>query len=420
MNGRSITSDGEILPLADPFAVELVPNPNARRNAPYTERQSAILSDDGLFRARGVIGAWRGYRPTPLHRLDGLAARLDIGALHVKDEGSRFGLGSFKALGGAYAVAELLAQTVERYLRRPVPIADVMAGRHRDIAQTLTVCCATDGNHGRSVAWGAQRFGCHCVIFLHATVSAHRQEAIERYGACVIRTAGGYDDSVREAAAQADQHGWHVVSDTSYAGYTDVPRRVMQGYEVMAAEAYEALEERGDGPPTHIVIQTGVGGLAAAVAALAKRRWGSQRPTVVLADPQRAPCCARSFADGGPAQLDGDCDTVMAGLACGSMSLLAYEILADHAEAALTVSDEGALEAMRRLADPPPPDPAIVAGESATAGLAALIGAMADPSVRDALALGPHARVLLFATEADTDPALYETIVGRPARMVAA
>ncbi len=381
-------------------ACRLVINAAASPGAPWTAAQDAILSNAAFARAAATIRSWPGYAETPLRHLPALARTLGVGAVAYKDEGGRFGLGSFKALGGAYAVYRLL-ETAKAEGRSP---ADV------------TVTCATDGNHGRSVAWGAAMFGCRCVIFIHATVSEGRRRAIEAYGAEVRRTPGNYDDSVRIAGETAAGEGWNVVSDTSYPGYMDVPKDVMQGYELMAAEAFQQLRER----PTHVFLQTGVGGMAAAVAAQAKRRWRDGRPRIVLADPARAACWAESFAAGGPVAIDGDLDTIMAGLACGEVSLLAWEILQDHGDAAVVVEDAAAAEMMRRLARPEGADPPIVAGESATAGLAALADAMIDPSARAALGLGPESRVLVFGTEGDTDPDLYREIVGEDAASVRA
>jgi diaminopropionate ammonia-lyase len=387
----------------------LLANADATRDGTWRTTQHDILNDDALALARQTLAGWPGYAPTPLHPLDGLAAEIGIAALWYKDEAPRFGLGSFKALGGAYAVARVLHRAAEA-AGAPVSMETIAAGRAA-IARDITVCCATDGNHGRSVAWGAQRFGCRCVIFVHETVSEGRKAAIEAYGAEVRRTPGTYDDSVRAAETTARREGWTVVSDTSYPGYMTIPKDVMQGYEVMAAEAFDALPER----PTHIFLQTGVGGMAAAVTALAVRRWGAERPTIVLADPDRAACWLESFRAGAPTGVAGDLDTVMAGLACGEVSALAWHILRDHADWAMALPDEAAVEAMRRLACPPAPDPFIVAGESATAGLAGLIAAMADAPVRARLGLGPGSRVLVFGTEGDTDPALYESLVGATA-----
>ena len=391
-----------------PEAFTLCLNPSAAPQNPWTEAQDAILSDAGLAAARATIGGWPGYAPTPLAALPGLAAGLGVAALHYKDEGGRFGLGSFKALGGAYAVARLLQAELSKALGHAVSMDEVTGRAYPDEAARITVCCATDGNHGRSVAWGAQNFGCNCVIFIHATVSEGRKAAIEAYGAEVRRCAGNYDDSVREAQETATREGWFVVSDTSYPGYMDIPKDVMQGYEVMAAEAFDALDEA----PTHVFLQTGVGGMAAAVTAQAVRRWGAERPKIVLCDPDRSACWLESIRAGQPTAVEGDLDTLMAGLACGEVSALAWEILRDHADAVMALTDAAAVAEMRRLARPVAGDPAIVAGESAVAGLAGLTAAMADDEARAMLGLGAGARVVIFGTEGDTDAALYEELVG--------
>lgn len=371
------------------------PNTAAAQDAPWTSGQDAILSDAGLAAARAAICSWEGFQETPLHRLEAAAAEIGVAALFYKDEGPRFGLGSFKALGGAYAVERVVA-------------AAVAQGR---AAADVTVCCATDGNHGRSVAWGASRAGCRCIIFIHATVSEGRSRAIAAYGAEVRRTTGNYDDSVREAEATAMREGWTVVSDTSYPGYMDIPKDVMQGYEVMAAEAFDAIPS----PPTHVFLQAGVGGMAAAVAAVAKRRFGRDRPVVVLAEPETAACWAATYDAHAPTAVGGDLETIMAGLACGEVSLLAWEILKDHGDAAIALPDGLAAEEMRRLARPPAGRLPIVAGESAVAGLAALRVAMATPDWRAALRLDASSRVLVFGTEGDTDPEVYRDIVGKTA-----
>lgn len=371
-----------------------------RPAAAYGARQAAVLDQAGFVAARAEITAWEGYAPTPLIALPGLARAAGIGALAWKDEAGRFGLGSFKALGGAYAVL--------RQVRAAAP-------------RPITVCCATDGNHGRSVAWGAQRFGARCVIYIHGTVSAGRAAAIARYGAEVRRVPGTYDDAVRQAAADAAAAGWTVISDTSYPGYMAIPRDVMQGYSLMAEEALAQWPALGLAePPTHVFLQAGVGGLAAAVCAQLWQRLGPARPRCVLVDPERAACLFESVASGRAAAVGGALDTMMAGLACGETSPLAWEILAEGAADALTVTDAAAAGCMRLLAAGLDGDPPLVAGESAVAGLAGLLGALARPAVRDALGLGPDSRVLLFGSEGDTDPELYAAVVGRTAAAVRA
>lgn len=356
-----------------------------------------LLSRASLDAARAAIAAWPGYAPTRLVRLDALARRHGLGTVWYKDESTRFGLKSFKALGGAYAVQRLLA----RLGRDP---------------SDVTVTCATDGNHGRSVAWGAQRFGCRCRIYIHSLVSEGRKRAIEAFGAEVVRTPGTYDDSVRQAAADAAANGWYVVSDTSYPGYTDIPRDVMAGYMLMADEAFAALPE----PPTHIAVQGGVGGVAAAVLATAWLRFGAGRPRFVVVEPARAACIAPSLEAGAPRPATGDLDTLMAGLACGEVSIVAFDILRAGCDDALVIDDAAAVLVMRDLAAPAPGDVPVVAGESATCGLAGILAARERPAIAQALGLDATSRVLVFGTEGDTDEALYRELVGRSAEEVLA
>ncbi len=383
----------------------LTPNPAAGPGA-WTAAQDAVLSDAAFAEARATITAWPGYRPTPLVALPGVARAAGIAALHYKDEASRFGLGSFKALGGAYAVWKVLLRTAAAKGIDPNDRAAFAAH-----AGTLTVTCATDGNHGRSVAWGARTFGCPCVIFIHAGVSEGRKAEIERYGARVVRSTGNYDDSVREAQAAATREGWIVVSDTSYEGYTDIPKDVMQGYELMAAEALDQWPEAE--LPTHLFLQTGVGGMAAAVAAHFVRRFGTARPEIVLADPLKSACWLESIRAGHPVAVEGDLDTMMAGLACGEVSGLAWTVLEPLADAVVGLADDAAIDGMRLLAEGRFGDAPLVAGESAVAGLAALMAVAGDAAARAALKLGLEARVLVFGTEGATDPVLWERLVGR-------
>lgn len=396
------------------------PNAKAHRNVPPGPRQRAVLNAEGFAAARAEISSWSDYRPTPLVDLAAVAAGCGVARVWYKDEAGRFGLGSFKALGGAYAVLRLIRREFEqRGIAREMSAARLMSGLYRDETARITVTCATDGNHGRSVAWGAQQFGCDCVIYIHATVSEGRAEAIARYGAKIVRVAGNYDDAVRQAAADAAENGWFVVSDTSYPGYMDVPRDVMQGYTVMVDEAVAQLPagER----PSHVFVQGGVGGLAAAVADQLWEQYGADRPRVVVVEPDNAACLYESARAGTPVTVHGDLDTVMAGLACGEVSLLAWEILEEGADDFLTVPDAAAIDCMRLMASGGAAGSPVVAGESAVAGLAGLILAAGDPDLARKLDLTEDSRVLLFGTEGATDAEVYTQLVGKtPAEVMGA
>ena len=359
--------------------------------------------------ALGVIRNWPGYEPTPLHHLNAMAESMGVDRIWYKDEGERFGLRSFKALGGAYAVYRLIAS---RYATRNggrVPaIGRLQETRPPDLLSDLTVACATDGNHGHSVAWGAQLFGVPCVIYVHEQVSPGRVSAIEALGARVVRVAGNYDDSVRQVAEAAKQNGWQVVSDTSYGGYTDVPRDVMQGYTVMAEEVIRQLP--GGELPTHVFVQGGVGGLAAAVCGHLWERLAEKRPRMVVVEPEKADCLYQSAVAGQPTVVKGTLDTVMAGLACGEVSVLAWQVLRRGVQDFVTVPDACVAGAMRRLADGRGSDPSIVAGESAVAGLCVLRQLRNDRQARQQLGIDGQSRVLLLGTEGATDPEVYRKL----------
>jgi diaminopropionate ammonia-lyase len=392
-------------------------NPHALRSADYAEDgRLEILSLAASATAKREISSWPGYAMTPLHQLPGLARAVGVGRLLYKDEAGRFGLGSFKALGGAYAVLRLLQQEVRRATGRTASSTEIAAGRHAELGARVTVTCATDGNHGRSVAWGAQVFGCRCVIYVHEGVSAARANAIAAYGAEVRRIPGTYDAAVRRAASDAAAQAWHVVSDTSYEGYVEVPRDVMQGYSLMVEEA---LAQASGALPTHVFVQGGVGGLAAAACAYLWERFGPRRPRFIVVEPEKADCLYRSAVAGRPTPAEGALDTIMAGLACGEVSLLAWRILAPGADAFMTIADESAADTMRLLAAGNDGDPAIVAGESAVAGLAGLLLAAGSETTRRSLGLGPESIVLIFGTEGATDPEIYRRIVGRSPDAVA-
>ncbi|MGV3628629.1 MAG: diaminopropionate ammonia-lyase, partial [Betaproteobacteria bacterium] len=237
------------------------------------------------------------------------------------------------------------------------------------------------------------------------------------YGAEVRRVSGNYDDAVHHAAEAAAANSWIVVSDTSYAGYTEIPRQVMQGYAVLIDEALQQLGAAG--PPTHVFVQGGVGGLAAALAAYLWETFGADRPRLIVVEPDKADCLLRSCRAGSLQTVSGKLDTLMAGLACGEPSLLAWEMLRKAADAFMSIRDADAVACMRLLAAPPPGDPSVVAGESAVAGLAGLLAVAGDQAIRTALKIDAASRVLVIGTEADTDPELYARLVGQPAARAA-
>jgi diaminopropionate ammonia-lyase len=362
-----------------------------------------VLPAGGFRRAKAEITSWDGYAPTPLVDLPAVAAAAGVAAMRLKDESGRFGLGSFKALGGAYAVVSLLtAELARRGVVRDAGSAALESGQYAAATGDITVTCATDGNHGRAVAWAASRFHCRCVIFVHATVSEPRVSAIAGYGAEVQRVQGNYDDAVREADRQARANSWFVVSDTAYAGYTEVPRTVMQGYRLMADEA---ADQWHGAPPTHVFMQAGVGGAAAAVSVQMRARF-QPAPSLIIVEPETAACLMLSTENGALSSVAGDLDTIMAGLACGEPSLLAWQELERAARAFMAIADEDAASAMRLLAKQ-----GVVVGESGVAGLAACLLACSSSDMRRTLDLTTESRILLFGTEGATDPEAYRRIV---------
>ncbi|MEG1455571.1 MAG: diaminopropionate ammonia-lyase, partial [Comamonas sp.] len=367
-----------------------------------------ILSWDGVNR-----GA------TPLYALPGLAAQLGVHQVWLKDESVRSKLGSFKALGAPIALACLILR--HRPDRQFEP-AGLFSGQYRSELQDFTVISATDGNHGRSLAAAAQSIGCQCVIVLHAQVSQEREDAIAAYGARIVRIAGNYDESVAEAARLAQQHRWEVVSDTSYEGYEEIPRDVMQGYGVLAAEVVQDLSPSGQGtcPFSHVVLQGGVGGMAAGLLSYFWERYGAQRPQVIIAEPAQADCLYQSARAGAPAKATGSVDSVMAGLACGETSPLAWRFLHTGADYFMTIEDSDAIEAMRVLAHGANGDVPVVAGESGAAGLAALQVLLASPDLAAQAQLNAGSRILLINTEGATAPALYQQLLGEGAESVLA
>lgn len=381
---------------------------------PLDPRDAETLGIAGAESVARILAPRGSSTPTPLWALPGLARELGLASVHLKDEGLRLGLGSFKALGGAYALMKLVQEAAARRLGRAIAPEDLLSPEVRAVAATMTFACATDGNHGRSVAQGAQLMGATAVIFVHAGVSQARIEAIARFGAEIVRVEGNYDDSVGEASRVAEAQGWTVLSDTSWPGYERIPGLVMQGYTAIVREALAELAE----PPTHVFLQAGVGGFAAAIAGHLAVRLGERRPHVTVVDPARAACLYASAKAGRIVKVDETEPTVMAMLECYEPSMVAFRVLERVADGFMTVEDDDALAVMRRLSAPAAGDPAVVAGESGGVGLAGAIAVLREPELAARIGLGPVARLLVINTEGATDPALYERIIGRTAEAV--
>jgi diaminopropionate ammonia-lyase len=337
-----------------------------------------------FFRARPELG------PTPLHRCPSLARHLGIAALRVKDETARFGLNAFKATGALFAMATLLERG--------------------DLRRGDTVVCASEGNHGRAVARAAREHGCHAQVFMSSSVAGPRIAAIEGEGATVILVNGTYDDAVREMARVASSRGWTIVSDTSWPGYTEIPRLIMLGYTRL-------LDEFDDRPDV-IVVPAGVGGLLAAVACwceLTAKGAGGRRPKVVAVEPVTAACVQASVRAGAPTPVPGPFDSRMGGLRCGEMSPDVFPCVHSLVDAYVAIEDDFALEAIRLLARPAAPDPAVRCGASGAAALGGLLALRADSGLAEVgrqLDLA-EARVAVLVTEGVTDPAVFDEALAR-------
>ena len=394
----------------------LILNPCAAR-APYPDDLAAIMNIARAHESHQWLSTWPGIArgATPLYDLPDAAARLKLGRLSIKDESVRSPLGSFKALGAPIALVRQVLR-----LHPEFEPAAVLTGRHAGQLRGYTVISATDGNHGRGLAAAARDAGCRCVIVLHAQVSDEREQAIAAHGARIVRIAGSYDESVQEAARLAAANGWQVVSDTSYDGYEEIPRDVMQGYGTIAEEIVEQTGACAGEPGafTHVFLQGGVGGMAAGLASYFWEFHGPQRPRFIVVEPAQADCLLQSAIQGRAARAAGSVDSVMAGLACGETSPLAWRFLQPCVDAFMTVEDEQAVAAMRLLAQGGANDIPMVAGESGVAGLAALEALRADARLSAQVGLDERSSSLIISTEGATAPSVYQQLVGQGAEAV--
>ncbi len=355
-----------------------------------------------------------GYKPTPMVRLERLARAWGFADIFIKDEAPRFGLNAFKVLGGSYAVARLVCQKLGRPLSE-VPYAQLVSDEVREQVGQITLTTATDGNHGRGVAWAAERLGQKAVVYMPKGSAPARVAAIRSHGAKVEVTDLNYDDAVRLTCTKAKENGWYVVQDTAWEGYTEAPLWIMQGYMTMCAEAVDQLRA-DDVHPTHIFVQAGVGALAGAVVGYLAQVYREPQPKFIIMEPNNAACILTSAAagDGQPHAVKGDLKTIMAGLACGEPNPLSWEILRDVPSGYVSCADFLAANGMRILANPLRGDVRVEAGESGSIGIG-LMDALGNHSdfkeLKKALEIGPDSTLLCFNTEGATDPVNYQNII---------
>lgn len=384
-------------------------------DSPGTEYINEIIPP-GISRiTRSFHRQLPGYRVSPLKGLDNLAAMLELGGIWVKDESQRLALNSFKVLGGSFAIYRHL-QTRLGTPEWEISFSELTSTEMKSKIGEVTFAAATDGNHGRGVAWAAQQLGWRSVIYVHQATSPARIKAIESYGAEVKIIPGTYDDAVRQVNLDAEKNGWQVISDTAWEGYETIPAWVMQGYTTMFAEAQEELAGQGIVKPSHVFVQAGVGALAASLIGFYKGLFGSKAPISAVVEPMKAACIFHSAraGDGRPHHFEGKLDTIMAGLACGDPSPIAWAILRDCADFFLACPDYVAAKGMRVYGVPLRGDPFIVSGESGAVTLGALMFIMQRPelkTLKELLKLGPDSQVLLLNTEGNTDPRYFRQVV---------
>ena len=342
------------------------------------------LPEKFIEEAIKVISSWKSYSPTPLIKLDKLNKELNLKNIYYKDEDKRFDLKSFKALGGAFAVYKIANEK-----------------------KNITVSTATAGNHGRSVAWGAQRLGLKCKIFISENVSESRAIAMKDLGADVVRVEGNYDNSLKECIEQSNKNNWEIVQDVSWEGYKEVPKLIMAGYTIMIKEIMDEIDSNSI---THVFLQAGVGGMAAAmIAGFAK--LSNNIPKFIVVEPTNADCVFQSIQNKKPTRVNIVKETVMGGMSCGDVSSIAWEILKNSANYCLTIPDKAISTAVALLAESRLSNKKIIGGECAVPGLIALIGSFNNKEYFDKLKLNSESNVLLFGCEGLTDKAMYEKLL---------
>ena len=375
----------------------------------------ADISDYGMetaLKARAFHSSVPGYEPTPLRELGCLADSLGVKGIYLKDESRRFNLNAFKVLGGSFAIGSHIAALMGEDISA-MPYERMTGAEVKNTLGEQCFVTATDGNHGRGVAWTANKLNQKSVVYMPEGTAAERLENIRRLGAAADITDATYDDCVRRAARDAEKNGWLLVQDTSWPGYERIPGLIMQGYTTMALEAVEQL---GDEIPTHVFLQAGVGSMAAAVAAFLANYYGERRPKIIIVEPHTADCHYLTVAadDGKLHPISGGMSSMMAGLCCGEPCPIAWEILSDYGDAFASIPDSASARAMRTLARPLGSDPHTVSGESGAAGMGLALALLMDEENRElkkALGIDENSVLLCFSTEGDTDKENYKKIL---------
>lgn len=374
-----------------------------------------FLKDSVIQDIRKYHATIPGYAETPLVSLDALADNLGVNKIFVKDESYRFSLNAFKSLGVSYAVGKLLQEKLD-FQDQELTYQVLCSPRIKAIVSTMTFITATDGNHGRGLAWFANKLGADSVVLMPKNSVQARVEAIAGENSRVIVTDLNYDDAVRKACKMAEENNWILVQDTAWEGYTKIPSWITQGYATMSLEALEQIEASGEKLPTHVFLQAGVGSMAGSVLGILLNRAGEDLPRTVIVEPKQAACIFESakINDGHAHAATGNHQTMMAGLACGEINVGIWPILRDFSYGYISCSDSLAVEGMKRLANPMGSDSKIVSGESGAVGIGLLETLSKDSDLADMkteLGLDENSVVLILSTEGDTDPENYSRIV---------
>lgn len=380
------------------------------------DRQLPVMAITEVKKARTFHESFPQYTTTPLACLKGMASYLGLKEVYVKDESYRFGLNAFKVLGGSFAMARYIAKQTGKDVSE-LPYNVLTSEELRNEFGQATFFTATDGNHGRGVAWAANKLGQKAVVFMPKGSTETRLKNIQKENATATIEEVNYDECVRMAAAAAAKTpNGVVVQDTAWDGYEEIPAWIMQGYGTMAMEADEQLAAYGCDRPTHVFVQAGVGSLAGAVQGYFANRFPENPPKVVVVEADVAACLYKGAktGDGSIQIVDGDMQTIMAGLACGEPNTISWDILRNHVDTFVSAPDWAAAKGMRMLSAPIKGDPQVVSGESGAApfGVLACIMLMDEyKELKEHLGLNEDSKVLLFSTEGDTDPERYKNIV---------